>query len=83
LYAIGEASNQAGSTLTFDVTGLLQDAVNRRDIAREARIALVDVGDVPQSGGGRSYQPAFASTLDVRRGWPSPSERDRRSAPSS
>jgi hypothetical protein len=66
LYAIGEASNQAGSTLTFDVTGLLQDAVNRRDIAREARIALVDVGDVPQSGGGRSYQPAFASTLEAR-----------------
>lgn len=65
-YTSGPATNVAGAKITFDLTALVQRAVNG-DFERQARIALVDVG-----GGGdakesyREYHSSEASSATSR-----------------
>ena len=81
-YASASVTNVAGAKITFNLTALVQRAVNG-EFERQARIALVDVG-----GGGdakesyREYHASEASPRPIGRSSRSDTARRRRARPS-
>ncbi len=58
LYATTDVSNVNGSTVAFDLTTMVQDAVNNRYGTRFTRVGLVDVG----AGGSGAYRDYYGPT---------------------
>jgi hypothetical protein len=68
-YAIGEVANAPGARANFDVTMLVQDAVNNKYGTRWTRVGLLDLGPNAGSAGAdgfRRYYPASAAAAANR-----------------
>jgi endonuclease/exonuclease/phosphatase family metal-dependent hydrolase len=65
MYASAHASNAAGSAVTFDVTRLVQDAVNGEFGSRYTRVALIDL-DASTRDSYREYHHSETADASLR-----------------
>ncbi len=64
-YATATVTAKAGSTVTFDVTGLVQDFVSGKYSSRYARVAIRDLGGAARDSY-RTYHPSESRDPSVR-----------------